>query len=207
MEKLVSKRKNFGETITDSMIRTAKKFYTQEEYLAFERASLEKHEYYQGEIFDMAGGSLNHSQLQMNFTGEVRSFLKEKKCKVHASELRVHIPLNTLYTYPDSQIICGEVRMLDDAFDTVMNPVVIIEILSKSTQSYDRGDKFMLYRSIQTLKEYILIDSLSIKVEYYIRQQNEDWLLKEYSILSDAFHIQSINYHFPLVELYAGVEL
>ena len=189
------------------MIRIAKKFYTQEEYLAFERASLEKHEYYQGEIFDMAGGSLSHSQLQMNFTGEVRSFLKGKPCKVHASELRVHIPLNTLYTYLDSQIICGEVKMLDDAFDTVMNPVVIVEILSKSTHSYDRGEKFLLYRSIQSLKEYILIDSLSVKVEHYIRQQNEDWLLKEYNALSDTFLIQSISYDFPLAELYAGVEL
>ena len=189
------------------MIRTAKKFYTQDEYLAFERASLEKHEYYQGEIFDMAGGNLSHSQLQMNFTGEVRNFLKGKSCKVHASELRVHIPLNTLFTYPDSQIICGEVKMLDDVFDTVMNPVVIIEILSKSTQSYDRGDKFLLYRSLQTLEEYILVDSLSIKVEHYIRQQNEDWLLKEYHSLSDTFHIQSINYSFPLTELYTGVAL
>ena len=189
------------------MVRTTKKFYTQEEYLAFERQSLEKHEYYQGEIFDMAGGSLNHSQLQMNFTRETGSFLKGKTCKVHGSELRVHIPLNTLYTYPDSQIICGDVRMLDDAFDTVINPVVIVEILSPSTQSYDRGEKFMLYRSIPTLKEYIMIDSLSIKVEHHIRQQNENWLLKEYKSLSDTFLIQSINYAFPLDELYSGVEV
>lgn len=189
------------------MIRTAKKYYTQEEYLAFERASLEKHEYYQGEIFDMAGGSLSHSQLQMNFTRETGNFLKNKPCKIHASELRVHIPLNTLYTYPDAQIICGDIKMLDDSFDTVLNPVVIIEILSKSTQSYDRGDKFMLYRSIQSLKEYILIDSLSLKVEQYTRQQNEDWLLKEYTSLSDTFFMQSINYNFPLSELYSGVEL
>ncbi len=188
------------------MIRTAKRFYTQEEYLAFERASLEKHEYYQGEIFDMAGGSLNHSQLQMNFTRETGSFLKGKPCKVHGRELRVHIPYNTLYTYPDSQIICGKIKMLDDAFDTVMNPVVIVEILSPSTQSYDKGDKFLLYRSIPSLKEYILIDSLSIKVEHYIKQSDDNWLFKEYLSQSETFHIQSINYHFPLSELYSGVE-
>lgn len=189
------------------MIRTAKKFYTQDEYLAFERASLEKHEYYQGEIFDMAGGSLSHSQLQMNFTRETGYFLKGKSCKIHASELRVHIPLNTLYTYPDAQIICGEIRMLDNAFDTILNPVVIVEILSKSTQSYDRGDKFLLYRSIQSLKEYILIDSLSVKVEHYTRQENEDWVLKEYTSLSDSLYIQSIKYTLPLSELYSGIEL
>ena len=196
----------FEKLTSHFMIRTVKKFYTQEEYLAFERASLEKHEYCQGEIFDRAGGSLSHSQLQMNFTRETGNFLKGKTCTVHASELRVHIPFNTLYTYPDAQIVCGKIKMLDDAFDTVINPVVIVEILSKSTQSYDRGDKFMLYRSIPTLKEYILINSMSIQIEHYTRQQNEDWVLKECSSLSDAFYIQSITYNFPLAELYAGVE-
>lgn len=189
------------------MLRTAKKFYTQEEYLAFERASLEKHEYYQGEIFDMAGTRVNHNRIQMNFTGEVRSFLKNKSCDVFGSDLRIHIPENTLYTYPDALIVCGELDLLDNEFDTVLNPVVIVEVLSKATQDYDRNEKFMLYRSIESLHEYILIHSLAVKVEHFTKQENNNWTLQEHGSLSDAFDITSINYHFPLAELYAGVNL
>ena len=189
------------------MIRTAKKFYTQEEYLAFERQSLEKHEYYQGEIFDMAGAGFNHNKLLMNFTVETGSFLKGKPCDVFGSDFRVHIPSNTLYTYPDALIVCGKAELLDEEFDTVLNPVVLVEILSPSTESYNRGKKFMLYRSIETLQEYILINSTSIKVEHFIKQTNGSWHSKEYNSLSDTFLIESISYRFPLHELYDGVEL
>ncbi len=189
------------------MIRTAKKFYTQEEYLAFERASLEKHEYYQGEIFDMAGAGFAHNKIQKNFIIEVGSFLKGKACDVFGSDLRIHIPSNTLFTYPDAVIVCGNLESIDNEKDIAVNPVVIVEILSPSTQSYDRGDKFMLYRTIKTLKEYILIDSLSVKVEQYIQQQDGTWLMKEYIFLTDIFLVQSIQYSLPLAELYAGVKL
>lgn len=187
------------------MIRTAKKFYTQEEYLAFERASLEKHEYYQGEIFDMAGAGFNHNKIQKNFLIEVGNFLKGKSCDVFGSDLRIYIPSNTLFTYPDAVIVCGELQSLDETLDVALNPAVIIEILSPSTQAYDRKDKFMLYRSIKILNEYILIDSLSIKVEQHIRQANGSWLMNEYSSLSDTFLIQSVQYSFPMNELYNGV--
>ena len=187
------------------MIRAEKKIYTQEEYLAFERASLEKHEYYGGEISDMAGVGFNHNKLQKNFITEVGSFLKGKPCDVFGSDLKIHIPLNTLYTYPDAQIICGEAKMLDNAFDTVLNPIVIIEILSKSTQSYDRGDKFMLYRSIKTLNEYILIDSLSVKAEHFTKKSNEQWVLEEFNSLYDHLFISSIGYSLQLSELYSGI--
>ena len=206
LTKVNLKRKNFDETITDCMIRTAKKFYTQEEYLAFERKSLEKHEYYQGEIFDMAGTRVNHNRVQMNFTGEVRAFLKGKSCDVYGSDLRIHIPSNTLYTYPDALIVCGEPELVDEEFDTVLNPVVIVEVLSTSTQDYDRNEKFMLYRSIETLREYILIDSLSVTVEHHLKQIDDNWKLTKYSSLSDAFLITSINYTLPLNELYRDVK-
>jgi len=189
------------------MVQPAVKYYTQEEYLAFERQALEKHEYYKGEIFNMAGASINHNKLLMNFIGETRNFLKGKSCDVFGSDLRIHIPSNTLYTYPDAVIVCNDLETLDNEADTILNPVVIIEILSPSTQSYDRGDKFMLYRSIQSLQEYILIDSLSVKVEHYTRQPNGTWLLQEWKSLPDNLFISSINFTFPLSELYSGVKL
>jgi Uma2 family endonuclease len=108
----------------------------------------------------MIGTRVNHNKLQMNFTGEVRNFLKGKSCDVFSSDLRIYISSDTLFTYLDAVIVCGEFELLDEEFDTVLNPIVVVEVLSKSTRSYDRGDEFMLYRSIKTLQEYILIDSL-----------------------------------------------
>ncbi len=187
------------------MIRAAKKFYTQEECLAFERQSSEKHENYQGEIFNKAGAGFSHNKLQKNFIIEVGSFLKGKSCDVYGSDLKIHIPVNTLYTYPDAAIVCAEPESFDDENDIALNPVVIAEILSKSTQSYDRGDKFMLYRSIETLQEYILIDLLSVQSEHYTKQQNGTWILKEINSLTDSLAISTIGYTLSLTELYNGV--
>lgn len=183
----------------------ALKQYTVEEYLAFERESPEKHEYYRGEIFAMSGASLPHNRIQMNFIRKVGNFIEGKGCDVFGSDLRVHVPSSGLYTYPAAVIICGESKLLDKEQDTLLNPSVIVEVLSKSTQSYDRGDKFNLYRAIPSLKEYILIASESIGVEHYTRQENNTWLLKEYKQLSDALHIKTIAFSLPLAELYSGV--
>src|SRR4051794_25052737 len=126
----------------------ALKYYTTEEYLALERASHTRHELYKGEIFDMAGASFNHNQIQMNFTCEVRNFLKGKSCNVFGSDLRIQVTTNGLFAYPDAIIICGNPQLMDEPFDTVLNTSVIVEILSPATQRYDRGEKFMLYRTI-----------------------------------------------------------
>lgn len=183
----------------------AVKQYTAEEYLALERASMEKHEYYRGEIFAMSGASLPHNQIQMNFIGETRNFLKGKSCDIFGSDLRVHIPVNGLYTYPDAVIVCGALQLMDKEVDTLLNPAVIVEVLSKSTQSYDRGDKFALYRAIPSLKEYILVSSESMGVEQYTRQENNTWVLKEFQQLHDSLQIAAINFSLPLAELYSGV--
>lgn len=188
------------------MENLAFKFKTQEEYLAFERASLEKHEYYQGEIFAMSGAGMRHNRIQVNFIREVGSYLKGKPCDVFGSELRVHIPANTLYTYPDALIVCDKPQMLDNEFDTLLNPVVVVEILSRTTQSYDRGDKFALYRSIPSLKEYILINSEKLGIEQYHRQQDDAWLLHVQQEKEATLFIHSINFSLPVSELYSGVE-
>ena len=185
----------------------ALKYYTAKEYLAFERAAQEKHEFYKGEIFAMSGASFRHNQIQMNFTIAVGSFLKGKSCDVFGSDLRIHIPSNTLYTYPDAIIICGKPQFLDEEFDTVLNPAVIIEILSSSTQRYDRGENFMLYRSITSLQEYILIDSENIAVEHYKRNKDNTWLLQEWKERTDMLTINTIDFTLPLEELYSGVNL
>lgn len=178
---------------------------TIEEYLETERAAIEKHEYYRGEIFAMSGASLKHNRIQSNAVIEIGNRLKGKSCDVFGSDLRVHVPANTLFTYPDAVIVCDEPQLLDDAFDTLLNPTAIIEVLSPSTQSYDRGDKFALYRSIASLQEYILIHSENVAIEQYTKQENGQWLLKEYILPESDLFIQSVQLKVPIADLYHGV--
>ena len=187
------------------MAEAALKHISIEEYLVAERAATEKHEYYKGEIFAMSGASIPHNRIQANIIREVGLALKGKSCDVFGSDLRIHIPSNSLFTYPDAVIVCGELETLDDAFDTILNPTAIFEILSPSTQSYDRGDKFNLYRAIPSLKEYVLIASETVGVEKYTRQENGQWLLQEWKETSDTIVLESISYSLPLVEIYAGI--
>jgi Uma2 family endonuclease len=180
-------------------------YISPEEYLAIERDAFEKHEYLNGEIFAMSGASLRHNYIFHNTYGALANFLKGKSCKPFGSDLRIHIPENSFYTYPDISIICGKPETTDSFTDNITNPSVIIEILSKSTINYDRGTKFSLYRSIHTLKEYILIDSNSIMVEIYTRQNDNSWLLKEYKHLSDEFYISTVDLGLSLKEIYDAV--
>ncbi|MGZ8552856.1 MAG: Uma2 family endonuclease, partial [Chitinophagaceae bacterium] len=130
-------------------------YVSPEQYLEMERAAETKHEYYKGEVFAMSGASWQHNVIAKNINTIVLPFLKGKPCDMFGSDLRIHIPENSLYTYPDFSIICGKPETTDDQKDTVVKPSVLIEILSKSTKDYDRGTKFNLYRSISTLNEYI----------------------------------------------------
>jgi Uma2 family endonuclease len=189
------------------MAGPALKYVTAEKYLELERASNEKHEYYQGEIFVMPGAALKHNWIQRNFIRRVGNFLEGHACEVFGSDLRVHIPANSLYTYPDAIIVCGRPELLDEELDTVLNPTVIVEIVSKSTQTYDRGDKFMLYRAIASLKEYLLIGSETILVEHFSKQENGTWNLKELKNISDVLHVHSIDYSLLLSQLYDDMEM
>jgi Uma2 family endonuclease len=182
-------------------------YVSQEDYLLMERASQEKHAYYKGEVSAMSGASIPHNEIFHNVYSSLCAHLKGKGCKPYGSDLRIHIPLNTLYTYPDISIVCGKPETTDLFTDNVTNPSVLIEILSKSTKDYDRGSKFMLYRSIETLKEYITIDSLSISAEVCVRQENNTWLLSEFKQLSDSFVISTIGLTLQLKELYEDVNI
>ena len=182
-------------------------FVSQEAYLAMERASDTKHEYFKGEVFAMSGASNEHNDIAYNINLLVAPFLHGKKCKLYGSDFRVHIPENTLYAYPDFTIVCGKTETTDIYTDNLTNPSVIIEVLSKSTEDYDRGSKFMLYRSIKPLKEYILIDSTAISIEHFEKQEDKSWRLTEFKQLSDSFFISTIVLTLQLKDVYEDVSI
>lgn len=167
------------------MTAVAIKMYTQEEYLELERAAEYKSEYYRGEIFAMSGARFNHNRITENLSGEVLVFLKGKSCQSLSRDMRVHIPENTLYTYPDLLIVCGKPILLDEHMDTLLNPSVIIEVLSPSTASYDQGKKFHFYRSMQSLVEYILIDSQEVGARVHRKGSDGVWFVS-----SEAYEIE-----------------
>ncbi len=179
--------------------------YTAEEYLELEEASLEKNEFYRGEIFAMAGASIQHNQIVMNTSVIIGGYLRDKKCRIFPSDLRIHSITNSLFTYPDLSILCGEIETFGKRKNTVTNPNVLIEVLSASTQDYDRGAKFKLYRDIESLKEYILISSLETLVEKYDKQSDGSWVLHEYKNDTDCFDITSIDLKITVKDLYINV--
>lgn len=186
------------------MAAPALKYISIEDYLLAERAATEKHESYQGEVFAMSGASLRHNRIQMNITRHLGNKMEGKSCDIFGSDLRVHIPNNSLFTYPDAVIVCGEPQLLDKAQDTILNPSVIFEVLSPSTQSSDRGDKFKLYRDIPSLQEYVLVATNKVGVQYYSKQNNV-WTLHEFSDFSDAINITTIDCTLLLAQIYEGV--
>jgi Uma2 family endonuclease len=182
------------------------KHITEKEYLDAERLATVKHEYYKGEVFAMSGASIPHNRIFSNTFLEIGIQLKGKKCQPFGSDLRIHIPKNTLFTYPDISIVCDEIETTDDKFDTITNPSVIIEILSPSTRNYDKGEKFTLYREIDSLQEYILIDSERIMVEKFMRNSDNSWQLTEYKTIEQSFNITTVNIEMQLLDIYEGLK-
>ena len=193
--------------VNEPAIAYSKQKLSIEEYLEIENAAFEKHEYYQGEVFAMSGAKVPHNEIASNLSGILYNKLRGKKCKPFGSDLRVHIPSNTLFTYPDISIVCGEIITLNNDRLNVLNPSVIIEVLSKTTKNYDRGQKFKLYRDIKTLKEYILVDSESLHVEVFRLNENNHWELEEYNDAIEYLVIKSFNDKILIAEIYEGVEM
>jgi Uma2 family endonuclease len=180
--------------------------YTPEEYLAFERSSEVKHEYFNGEIFAMSGASKWHVLIVTNLIVELGSQLKAGPCQVYSTDLRVRVAPNGLYTYPDVIVLCDEPRFYDEHLDTLLNPALIIEVLSDSTKDYDRGGKFEQYRAIDSYVEYLLIAQDRPHVEHHTRQPNKTWILQETNDLDDTLHLKSIPCALPLTEIYRKIE-
>jgi Uma2 family endonuclease len=193
--------------VKEAAVSYNKHHYTIEEYIEMERASNVKHEYYQGEIFAMAGAGPRHNWIFTNVFGELCSQLKDDPCCPYGSDMRMHIPENTLFTYPDISIYCGNPTTTDVDEDTVIGPSIIIEILSKSTKDYDRGTKFNLYRDIPTLKEYMLIDTEKIGVEVFRFNTNNHWALQEYKTLQQTVQLPTIDVNLSMQDIYRGTRL
>jgi Uma2 family endonuclease len=190
--------------VNEAALSYEKRQYSIEEYLEMENAATEKHEYYKGEIFAMSGAKHQHNIIASNLFISLGMKLKGKPCRPLGSDARVHIQKNTLFTYPDISIVCGEPEFLNNDEMNLLNPSVIIEVLSRSTKNYDRGDKFRLYRDIPTLKEYILVDSESIGIEAFSIIAHGNWELKEYNSIEESLEIKTINFSLKLQEIYEG---
>lgn len=186
---------------------TALKRMTVAEYLHRERQAEFKSEFFDGETFAMAGGSPTHSLIAANVSGEARQLLKAGGCQVFNSDLRILVDATGLYTYPDATIVCGELEFDDEKRDTLVNPTVLIEVLSESTEKYDRGRKSQHYRQIPSLKALVLISQEDFHVEWHTRLDDNSWLLQERKGLDEHLELNCIGIRIPLAEIYRGVVL
>jgi Uma2 family endonuclease len=184
----------------------AQTYLTPEEYIASERKATLKSEYLSGEIVAMSGASNEHNLITMNTANGLYNQVTGRGCRVYASDMRVGIGEGISYFYPDVTVVCDESRFEDDAFDTLINPQVIVEVLSTSTESYDRGEKFAHYRQLESLQEYILISQNQVRVEHYLRQ-GKQWVLSEFSALENMLPLVSIEAELSLNQIYRFVEL
>jgi len=183
-----------------------KTFLTPEQYLEIERKAEFKSEYYNGEMFAMAGAKENHNTLVTTLVGLFYSQLRSCPCRVFSNDMRVQVSATGLYTYPDVIGVCGERRFLDEQRDTLLNPNLLIEVLSPTTEAYDRGRKFQLYQSIDSFTEYLLVSSDRVHVERFTRQAG-GWFITSADRLADVLDLQSIGCRLSLADLYENVDL
>ncbi len=188
------------------MSSVLKPLLTPQEYLARERKAEFKSEYYRGETFAMAGASWEHTLIKDNLAIEAGNQLKGGPCRILTSDLRVKVSATGLYTYPDAIVVCDEPKFEDDVFDTLLNPRVVIEVLSDSTEKYDRGAKFAQYREVPSLQEYVMVAQDRPLMERYVRQPDGDWKLTAFSGMEQTFAFASIPVKIPLAEIYRDVK-
>ncbi|MDX6269332.1 MAG: hypothetical protein QOD28_555 [Acidobacteriota bacterium] len=190
------------------MSRQAKTTHvTPEEYLALERAAEYKSEYLDGEIFAMVGASRKHNLIAGNVFASLKQLLRDRPCETYISDMRVKIPAANLYTYPDVAVVCGESQFEDEAVDTLLNPTLIVEVLSKSTASYDRTAKFGYYRTLASVTEYLLVAQNDYHVEHYAKQADSRWLLADIRGLESRVELASVGCTLALSEIYDRVSL
>lgn len=179
-----------------------------DDWLAIERtATDQRSEYVAGEVFAMAGGTEEHNLIVLNVGAELRNQLKGRPCRVYPSDMRLHIASDDVATYPDVMVICGERRFHDGRRDVVTNPTLIVEVLSDSTEAYDRGDKFRHYRNIESLRAYLLLSQYRVQAELFLRQPDGTWSLSSYQDPSESIPLRVIEAELALAEVYDKVEL
>jgi Uma2 family endonuclease len=184
------------------MATAPKTRYTPEEYLALEATAEHRSEYYQGEIFAMAGGTPRHNDITLNLVASLRGKLKGGPCKAHAMDLRVQVSKTGLYTYPDVVVYCGETALQQN---TLLNPRVIVEVLSPGTEKYDRGLKFQQYRQLPSLAEYILVSQETPHIERFVREENGTWRMTEAKGLDRTIELIALGCTLAFSEVYDGV--
>ncbi|BBD66665.1 hypothetical protein NIES4072_60610 [Nostoc commune NIES-4072] len=185
---------------------TKQRYYTPEEYLELEEAADYKSEYIDGEIIPMAGGTVNHNQIALNLSTELNFAFKKQNYRVFMGDVRLWILQKRTYTYPDVMILAGEPEFFNNRKDIILNPQIIVEVLSKSTKGYDREDKFQAYRTISTFQEYLLIDPTRIHVDQFSKTGKKQWTLREYDEEDEAIALVTVPFEISLQDLYNKVK-
>lgn len=188
------------------MATRPKPHYTPEEYLTLERKATYKSEYVDGEIFAMAGGSREHIRITLNISRRLDELLETKSCEVYPTEMRVRI-LRRRYYYPDVVVVCGDAHYEDAEFDTLLNPTVIFEVLSKTTEDYDKGEKADFYRALPSLQDLVFVSQKTYHVQHYNRRSSNDWFMMQYHQLEDILILNSIGCQLTLAEIYRRLQL
>lgn len=182
-------------------------FRSEADYLTAERLGLEKHEYFQGEVTAMAGARLAHNKVQMNAAAALLTRLRGKGCTTLGSDMRVHIPVLSFYTYPDVVVYCGTPSLLDQQFDNLLNPTLLVEVLSSSTRAYDLGEKAVRYRAIPSLKYYLAIDAVRVYALLHSRTERPgEWQLNELTELDAVLALPELGIELPLRDVYEGLD-
>jgi Uma2 family endonuclease len=183
-----------------------KNVYSLEEYLDFEVNSSERHEYIEGEIRPMTGGTPNHNQITGNLYATLNFALKRQPYRVFVTDQRLWIPEKRLYTYPDIMVIQGDIQLQEGRKDTITNPLILVEVLSASTRNYDKDEKFAAYRTLPTFQEYILIDQYNIQIEHYYKTDQKHWIFMEYNNSNETLVLNSISFEITVADIYDKVE-
>lgn len=189
------------------MSQQIRPYITPQEYLAIERKAEYKSEYLHGEIFAMGGASRKHNLVAGNIFGELRQQLKNRQCEAYMGDMRVKVTAAGLYTYPDVVVVCGEPKFEDQHVDTLLNPTLLVEVLSQSTERYDRIAKSSYYRTLESLAEHLLVAQDEIRLEQYVKQADGQWLLVEYHSLDNNVELQSIGCSLALRDVYDKVPI
>ncbi|MBN9393214.1 MAG: Uma2 family endonuclease [Chloroflexi bacterium] len=180
--------------------------YSLEKYLALEKTSREKHEFFQGRLYLMAGGSPNHSLIATNLSRQLGNALEERPCRVFSSDLQVYVKSKDLVTYPNVSVVCGDLTYAGDDRNLVTNPLLIAEVLSPTTAGYDQTTKFNLYKGLDSLEDYLLVDSRTMSVIYFHKLGLNQWGQQIFSQPEDTFRVQSLGIELSLARIYAKVE-
>jgi Uma2 family endonuclease len=189
-----------------SMSSIPQRLLTPQEYLAIERKAEFKSEYYAGEMFAMAGATWEHTFIKDNVARHAGNQIADGPCRLLTSDMRVKVDATGLYTYPDIVFVCEKLIFEDNVFDTLLNPRVIVEVLSETTEEYDRGTKLKHYRKVPSIQEVVLIAQDRPLVERYVRQADNGWLLTEFAGLAATFEFSSVPVKIAMTDIYRGVE-